>query len=192
MSTSLTLLVPTLLVMACASANATTATTPRPERPTARAFFERGMQSAERGDGLRAEQYLLLAVEAGYPREQAILPLVRVCIASSRLRAALNHAQAFLRSHPNAWSLRYLSAAIALALGSPSTALVELQRVIAYRPEMAQAHYLAAIIARDAFHDQAAAASAFQAYLARQPRGIYAAEALAWLRTYAPPHEVQP
>ena len=47
-----------------------------------------------------------------------IVPLVRVCIASSRLRAALGHAEPFLRRHPDAWQLRYLVAAIHLALGA--------------------------------------------------------------------------
>ena len=165
------------------------ATAPKPLAPaspdsaltSANTLFERGIEFARRGDTLRAEQYITLAVESGYPREQSILPLVQVCIASSRLRAALTYAQPFLRSHPRAWPLRYLVASIELALGHESTALSELQRVVAQQPAAAHAHYLIAVIERDSFRDDAGARASFESYVARAPRGQYAPEALAWL-----------
>src|SRR5262245_52067727 len=130
------------LLGACASGRARSTVHPHAELPSAAVLFDRGMQLAYRGDALRAEQYLLLALRTGHPHEQVIVPLVRVCIASSRLRSALVHAQPFLRSHPRAWQLRYLVAAIELALGRPAEALIELQRILAQRPHAAQAHYL--------------------------------------------------
>ncbi len=148
---------------------------------TAAALFARGQALAAQGDSSRAEQYFTLAVRNGYPERRAIVPLVRVCIAASRLRAALDHAEPYLRRHPDAWKLRYLVAAIRLALGRPSEAAEQLQRVIRQHPDSAQAHYLLGVIERDAFRDARAARARFEAYLARAPRGPFAPEVLAWL-----------
>jgi len=154
--------------------------------PPAASLFARGMELARRGDALRAEQYLVLALRAGHPHEQIIVPLVQVCIASSRLRSALAHAQPFLRSHPHAWQLRYLVAAIQLALGRPGEALHELSRILAQRPQAAQAHYLMGVALRDALHDPAAARASFEAYVRHEPHGAHAGEVKAWLAEPAP------
>ena len=167
-----------------ASANGGTAARANgPSRPLqAHALFERGRTLAERGDPSRAEQYLELAIRAGYPERAAIVPLVRVCIAASRLRAALGYARGYLRRSPAEWRLRYLVAAIESALGRPRKAAQELERVLADRPEAAQAHYLLGVLQRDAFGDPRAARASFRAYLAHAPDGVFADEVQAWLR----------
>jgi predicted Zn-dependent protease len=176
-----------VVLSGCLQAQPTTPTGSDPmaaskqQRPSAEALFARGMELAQRGDAVRAEQYLALAVDAGYPYERAIVPLVRVCIASARLRAALNHAQAFLRRHPDAWPLRYLTAAVYLALDRPGDALDELRRVLRARPHAAQAHYLMGVTLRDAYGDLTAARASFDAYLRHDPRGVHVAEVSAWL-----------
>src|SRR5262245_23776335 len=76
----------------------------RPEEPEA--LFESGRRAAERGDALRAEQYLALALERGYDRGKVVRLLVEVCVRSSRLRAALLHAEPYLRDHPDDHELR--------------------------------------------------------------------------------------
>lgn len=175
-------LVAVLLLQACAGARQPPATpdAARPA-PSAAQLFAHGMQLAARGDPLRAEQYLLLAMRAGHPEQQVIVPLVRVCVASSRLRAALGHAQPYLRRHPDAWQLRYLTAAIHLALGQPGAALIELRRILQARPQAAQAHYLAGVALRDGLHDPDAARASFERYLRHAPRGAHAREVLAFL-----------
>jgi Flp pilus assembly protein TadD len=168
-----------LLLSACAGYR------PAPESaaraPSASALFARGMQLAARGDALRAEQYLVLAIRAGYPEQRAIVPLVRVCIASSRLRAALAHAQPYLLRHPDAWRLRYLTAAVHLALGQPVEAHAELRRLLALRPRAAHAHYLLGVTLRDGLGDLGGARASFEAYLQMSPHGARAPEVLAWL-----------
>jgi tetratricopeptide (TPR) repeat protein len=149
--------------------------------PSAQALFERGRAMAAQGDGNRAEQYLTLALRAGYPEEQVVLPLVELCIAACRLRAALDHLDPFLRRHPEHWQLRYLGASIRLALGHQSEAAAELQRVVRQHPDAARAHYLLGVIERDAFRDEQAARISFERYVARDPRGVFAPEAQAWL-----------
>jgi hypothetical protein len=171
-----------ILCGACMSMQRPPAVAKAPEvQATGTALFDRGMDFAHRGDTLRAEQYITLAVEAGFPRERSILPLVQVCIASSRLRAALGFAEPYLRDHPQAWRLRALVASIELALGHEQAALTELARVIAQHPEADNAHYLTAVIERDAFRDEIRTRTEFEFYVARQPHGPHAPEALAWL-----------
>ena len=150
--------------------------------PTAEALLARGVALLRVGDGLRAEQYLSLAVRAGAAESRAIVPLVQACVQSARLQSALEHALPYLRRHPELWELRYLVAAIQLALGRDELALAELERVRQAAPQLAGAHYLAAVIARDRLRDERATSAGFAAYVARAPHGEHAAEARAWLR----------
>lgn len=152
---------------------------------SADALLTRGIALLRAGDGLRAEQYLSLAVRAGAPEARAIVPLVRACVLSSRLQSALEHALPYLRRHPELWELRYLVAAIQLALGRSELALAELARVRAGAPRLAGAHYLAAVIARDQLGDALAASAGFAEYVRHAPHGEHAAEARAWLRERA-------
>jgi tetratricopeptide (TPR) repeat protein len=154
---------------------------------SAKAWFERGMLLAARGDSSRAEQYLMLALRQGYSEERAIVPLLQVCVASSRLRAALEHGESFSRRHPASWQLRYLLAAIRFALGDAPAAVKELARLIAQRPEAVPARYLLAVVERDAFGDEAAARHDFEAYVERDPLGTHALEARAWLAEHPMP-----
>jgi Flp pilus assembly protein TadD len=133
------------------------------------------------GDTLRAEQYALLAMRQGFPEEQAIVPLVQACLASSRLRAALVYAEPFLREHPEDVRLRYLVATVQLGLGHAAAAERELQRVSSRRPELAETYYLGGVIARDAFGDLAEARTRFERYLALAPHGEHAPELVDWL-----------
>lgn len=153
---------------------------------SATTLFERGMAFAGQGDALRAEQYLVMARRAGYPEAELIVPLVRVCIASARLRAALAHAEPFLRAHPQACRLRYLVAAIQLALGHPVVAARELRLITAQEPLVAQAHYLLGVTLRDGLHDAAGARASFEEYLRVAPAGPRAAEAAAFVAEVSP------
>jgi len=155
--------------------------TPAPELASD-ALLARGIALLRAGDGVRAEQYLVLAVRNGTPARRAIVPLVQACVSSSRLQSALEHALPYLRRNPDQWRLRLLVAAIQLALGRNALALDELRRVQRVEPHAAGAHYLAAVIARDQLADPHAASASFRAYLRADARGEHAAEARAWLR----------
>lgn len=153
-------------------------------------LYRRGIALGEAGDLIRAEQYLAAAIDRGYPAERALPPLLRVCLASSRLRAALSHAEPYLEAHPNAWSLRYLVGSIYLGIGNYEQARESLERVIADAPDQPDAYYLLGVVLRDGVGDRPAAARRFERYLELAPDGQHvsdAREALFALRRPAPP-----
>jgi Flp pilus assembly protein TadD len=130
---------------------------------------------------VRAEQYMALAVRAGYPRERALVAIVDACLASSRLRAALAYAEPHLRRHPDAWRVRLLVAAVHAALGRHERAVEELHRITQAHPTVVEAHHELAVLYDEQLGDEHAARRSFHAYLAHAPDGEHAAEARAWL-----------
>jgi len=148
-------------------------------------LFARGVALAKNGQLIRAEQYLYLATQSGYPEDQTLPLLLNICLSTSRLRTALNYAQPYLTRHPESWIVRFLVASIYLALEQPTRAHNHLSRVVQNNPTHAPAYYLLAIISRDALRDDASARRYFAAYLQHDPTGTHAGEAKAWLRERA-------
>lgn len=143
------LLVATLLLAGCASG-------PKPEpvnqaapvkdnRPASE-LVARGREAASRGDAVRAEQYLSLAIEEGADRRVVLPMLLQACLRSSHLRAALNHAEPYLLDHPEDDALRYLVATIHLGLGQAVAARRELGLLLQRNESNPEAHYLLGII----------------------------------------------
>jgi tetratricopeptide (TPR) repeat protein len=168
-----------LSLVACGSAAtgaASTAPASSAEAPGREAWlFRQGLAAAERGDGVRAEQYLSLAREHGYPADRVLPALLKVCLANSRLRAALDYAEPYLRQHPEQDALRFLVANIHVGLGQHDEALVELERLISRNSRFDEAYFLRAGLL---FEDDAPAAiEALRSYLDLAPRGVHAAEA---------------
>jgi tetratricopeptide (TPR) repeat protein len=143
---------------------------------TAEALFQRGHESANRGDTVRAEQYLQLALEKGYDRGRALPVLLNVCLSSGRLRSALNYAEPELRLRPDDAELRYLVASIHWGLGQRHEARDELKQLLRVEPKQAAALYLLGVIEADDFGQDNSAREYFQSYLAAAPRGKHAAE----------------
>jgi tetratricopeptide (TPR) repeat protein len=137
-------------------------------------LFQRGQDAARRGDSVRAEQYLSLAVDRGYDLERALPLLLQVCLSSSRLRAALDHAEPYLRDHPDAEALRYLVATIHVGLGQTSEARVELEQLLRANADSSDAHYLLGVLDSDGDVDSARAH--FRTYLDVAPKGERAPE----------------
>jgi tetratricopeptide (TPR) repeat protein len=137
-------------------------------------LFQRGQDAARRGDSVRAEQYLSLALDRGYDAERALPLLLQVCLSSSRLRAALDHAEPYLRDHPDAETLRYLVATIHVGLGQTSEARVELEQLLRANPDSRDAHYLLGILDSDG--DVDSARTHLRAYLDVAPKGDRAPE----------------
>lgn len=140
-------------------------------------LFAQGVSLAQAGDLVRSEQYLLAALERGYPEDRLMPVLLRVLIAASRLRVALGYAEPYLARNPDAWPLRYLVATIHLGMERPELARRELERVIATAPDAPDPHFLLGIVLRDAAGDAAAAEPHFQRYLELAPEGSHANEA---------------
>lgn len=145
-------------------------------------LYNQGLRYAQSGDLLRAEQYLATAISRGHDEERTLKALVSVCVAGSRLRAALRYALPYLRRNPTDWSLRYLVASIHLGLNEPDRARQELDLVIELAPDAPDAHFLLAELRRDHDADIAGAAESFRRYLALAPEGERAAEAHEALR----------
>jgi tetratricopeptide (TPR) repeat protein len=163
-----------LAALGCAGAPESRALeTPETATPGAE-LFEQGRRATLRGDSVRGEQYLTLAIQNGYPRDQALPLLLRACLDGSRLRAALDHAEAYLREHPEHRRLRYLVATLYASLGQRDHAELELAQLLARHPGDADAHYLSGVLAADA--DEERAREHFLAYLDLTPKGVRAAE----------------
>ncbi|MFW6197531.1 MAG: tetratricopeptide repeat protein [Myxococcota bacterium] len=184
-----------LIGLALLSAGCATASSTAPKKPVGdpladvggRALYQRGLALGERGDFVRAEQYLAAAIERGYPEDRALPKLLHVCIGASRLRAALSYAEPYLAAHPNAWSLRYLVASIHLGLGRVDEAQELLEQTVRTVPEQAGPHYLLAVLLRDERDDPEKAAEHFRAYLDRAPDdATHAEEARLWTSLRAP------
>jgi hypothetical protein len=119
-----------------------------------------GRKAASRGDAVRAEQYLALAIEQGADRRRVMPILLRACLTSSHLRAALNHAEPYLLDHPEDDSLRYLVSTIHLGLGQVTAARRELGLLLQRDERNPDAHYLLGIL--DASVDVEGARSHFE------------------------------
>lgn len=182
-SASTVIVLATLGLVGCVSSreSATHARSARDEQRTPGALYARGLDWARRGDMVRAEQYMALAVRGGYPERQALVAIVEACLAASRLRAALNYAEPYVRRHPDAWRVRLLVASIHAALGHDLVARDEMRRTLRHPEAGAETHYLLAWLLDERFGDEAGAREAYTAYLAGAPHGEHVAEATAWL-----------
>lgn len=173
------------LLLACAACGAGRQTGPAasPEtgsdplqRQSAESLFQRGRESADRGDTVRAEQYLELALDKGYARSRVLPVLLSVCLSSGRLRSALNYAEPELRLRPDDAELRYLVASIHLGLGQRDEARDELEQLLRLNPEQPAALYLLGVVEADDLGLEQSAREHFESYLRAAPRGKHAAE----------------
>jgi len=147
-------------------------------------LYEQGNRYANQGDMVRAEQYVSSAMARGYPARQALLLLIRICVAESRLGAAMKYAEPYLRKNPGDWRLRFIVSSVLLALDRPEEARTELVRVLKDAPDYAPSHYLLGVIYRDEYNDKFSAFNHFSKYLEIQPKGRHSAEVRSWLRDF--------
>jgi hypothetical protein len=137
------------LLGGCAAGPSPEPSTPvasRSERHAAEDLLSKGREAAQRGDAVRAEQYLALAIEQGADRRRVMPVLLGACLSSSHLRAALNHAGPYLLEHPEDDALRYLVATIHLGLGQLVAARRELGLLLQRDDKNPDAHYLLGIL----------------------------------------------
>lgn len=149
-------------------------------------LFDMGVQVAQQGDFVRAEQYFTAARDHGYPEEQLMGPLMSVCIRSSRYSAALGYGEPYLERHPEDFRLRTLVATIQMSLDQPDAAQRNLRHVIEDAPDEAMPHYMLAVLLRDTVHDEPGMRAEMQRYLDLAPDGPHAEEARDVLGQSAP------
>lgn len=136
----------------------------------------KGLAYARRGDLIRAQQYLSAAHQKGFD-ERVVLPeIVKICLAASRLRAALAFAEPYLIRNPGDAGMSYVVGTIHLALGNVQEASAHLNGAL--RPEkiMIDAAYSLALIAKD-HHRPQEARQYLEHYLRVRPEGRYATRA---------------
>lgn len=133
-----------------------------------------------RGNLVRAEQQLVLALHQGHDPREVIPLLLQVCVHDSRLVGALGCARAELRRTPHDGKLRYLTAALHVALGQNQDARAELELLLLQEPGHAIAHYLLGVLASGI--DPVGAREHFAAFLELAPTSPQAAEVRVVLR----------
>jgi tetratricopeptide (TPR) repeat protein len=140
-------------------------------------LLDRARAFAAVADYTRAEQYLMLALASGAEEQQVAPSLIEVCIKDQRYRAAIQHAEQYLRKHPRQYRLRFVGATLHAAIGDVARAREELEKVLSVNPEYAEAHYALAVLLRDEIGNHSQADLHFRAYLRLAPRGNHAEEA---------------
>ncbi len=138
-----------------------------------------GRRFAHAGDSVRAEHYLVAALERGGAPDRVMPLLVTVCVEGSRLRAALGYAESHLRAHPEDAQLHFLIATLYLGLDRPREARLALERLLRRRPDHARARYLLGSLL--VVTEPTATAEHFTRYLELEPQGAHAPEVRAWL-----------
>ncbi len=93
-----------------------------------------GAHAAERGDGVRAEQYLTAALRTGHAPKATLGLLLAVCLENAHVRTALSIAEPQLEANPDDVRLRYLVATLKYALDDDSGAQRELVTLLQRDP----------------------------------------------------------
>ncbi len=130
-------------------------------------------------------------MERGFPEERALPTLLKICVAASRLNAALQYAEPHLRDHPGNFRLRTLVASIHLGLGNVDDAETHLSEVIERAPTNAPAYYLMGMLHREEHGDPVASEPYLQRYLELAPNGAHAAEVRNMLRPREPIRRIE-
>jgi len=149
-------------------------------------LLARAQALAQVGDFTRAEQYLQAARDSGAPDGQVLPLLVKVCMSDQRYRAAVQHIEEHLRTHPSHYALRFVLATLYAGLDEPEAARRELEAVLSLAPDHAEAHFALAVVLRRDLGNFRDADRHFRAYLELAPRGPHVAEAESALLSRVP------
>lgn len=147
------------------------------EKVSAAELRDKGLRYAERGDLLRAQQYLSAAESKGYSARVIIPELIRVCVSASRLRAALAYAEPYLLENHDDAGMHYVVGAMYAALGDTQKARVSF--LAALRPphqQYAAAFSLAKM--EQVIGNSMQSRKYLRFYLKNAPNGMYAGQAM--------------
>lgn len=169
-----------ILTMTACAAQPRGRTTPPPADPIAAApaaqLRGQGLAYARRGDFVRAQQYLAAAKLKGYESRIIVPELVKVCVAGSRLRAALLYGEPYLQRHPEDAGMSYVVGTIHLALGDIHRATVHLNGALRAEDLMIDAAFSLALVASKEGRVKEQARFLRQ-YLSVKPAGRYSTQA---------------
>jgi tetratricopeptide (TPR) repeat protein len=178
-----------LLVAGCAASEATQvkkqAEIVRQEQAWDR-LFARGKAFAMVGDLTRAEQYLVAALDNGGNPSVVLPVLMSVLVEGKRYRLAIDLVENHLKTHPDAYRLRFVLGTLYMAVGDTTLARARLEEVAAHLPPEPEAHYALGVLFRDTEKDLLRADKHFRAYLAMKPDGAHVQDARASLLKSVP------
>lgn len=138
----------------------------------------KGRAYSRTGDYARAAQYLRAAL-LQHGDASVILPLlVAVEIKDQSYRAAMQHLEDRLRTHPSDVHARFVLGSLLAALDRPKEAERELVRLLARAPRHAEATFALGVVYRDGLGDHQRADDCFRRYLAIEPDGRHREEAM--------------
>ena len=143
----------------------------------AREQLDLGLLFARAGDSVRAEQYLAAALDSGADPNTALLPLLKLCIQASRLEAAAQYAEIYLKDVTAQRELEMLLGGLFITLDQSEKAILHLSRVTKQYPNHALAHFLLGRLLREQERDVELADQHFRAYLKLEPEGNDSGEA---------------
>ncbi len=143
---------------------------------------ERGEAAARVGDLTRAEQYFVAARDAGGDERVLTTRLLVVCVTDGRYPAAASYGEDFLRKHPGDVEIEFALASVDIALGNLKRAGEALKRVVAARPDMADAHYALATVLLQEENGKLDADNELREYIRLRPNGQYSEAARASLQ----------
>lgn len=148
----------------------------------------RGLAFARVGDLTRAQQYLGAAQLKGFDSRIIVPELVKICVAASRLRAALLYAEPYLERYPGDVGMRYVVGTLHLALGNLRRAASHLDGALQPGDLMIDAAFSLALAARgDGRRDDVQ--RHLEHYLRVRPQGRYATRARRILATMGAEHD---
>ena len=138
----------------------------------------RGQSFAAMGDYERAAQYLRAALLQQGDADVILPLLVAIEIKDQGYRAAAQHLDDRLRTHPSDVRARFVLASLLSALDRPKDAERELLHVLRTAPRHAEATFALAVVYRDGMGDYQRADDYFRRYIAMAPQGRHHEEAM--------------
>lgn len=151
---------------------------PRPAEATRAAqhhlLIERGKSLAAQGQGVRAEQVFLAALDAGADGSEVLPMLLEVCIAGGRLQRALDYAHMGLSRGTKTGRLHYLAATLHHALGQPRKARDQAALALADHHPAVDAWLLMAELHVRYFRQKNEAEECYRQFLRVRPSGVEA------------------
>lgn len=139
-----------------------------------------GLGFARRGDLIRAQQYLSASMAKGFDERIVVPELVKVCIASSRLRAALAFGEPYLARNPEDAGMQYVVGTMHMALGNLQEASSHLDGALRAGNLMGDARFSLALVAEKR-GDVEVVRTNLITYLLESPKGRYASRAKSML-----------
>jgi Flp pilus assembly protein TadD len=186
MRSALLLMLVCLCLQGCASSAARRGAREPVQQLTAQQNLEIAALLEQRGDSVRAQQYLCAALANGADPEKVFPRLLRLYVADGQYRLAAAQTENYLRRHPSDRKLHLLLATLYMALGYHGQAVEQYEKVLTLAPSDAQAHFALATALHDGGVELARADTHYRAYLKIEPEGPYAEEARSLLLTEMP------